>query len=368
MANQIRGVRGVLWLVLAVVVVVAAIAAVVTREQGQSPEVGTNEGAGREGAAGVTLSGAGATFPQPLYEKWFAEYNRQNPSVRINYQGIGSGGGIRAITERNVDFGATDAPLTDEQLQAAPGRLLHIPTVAGAVAVVYNLPGVERLRLTPEVLADIFLGKITRWNDSRIATINPGVQLPDLPIAVVHRSDGSGTTNILTSYLSAVSSEWKEKVGAGPSITWPVEAAAGKGNPGVAGYVRQMQGAIGYTEYAYARQNNLACALIQNQAGNFVEPSLESTRAALAGMAEEMPADFRMMTVNSPAPDAYPIVGLTWLLVYQQQEDGEKGKALVDVLEWVLQHGDEIAESLDYVPLPGDLEAKVLERVRSIQY
>lgn len=366
MANQRRGGRSALWLVVAVLIAAAVVAAVVTRQRGRRPA--ENDGTAPEGAAQVTLLGAGATFPQPLYEKWFAEYNTHNPSVKINYQGIGSGGGIRAISERNVDFGASDAPLTDQQLNAAPAELLHIPTVAGAVAVVYNLPGSERLRLTPDVLADIFLGKITRWNDSRITAANTDVQLPDLPVAVIHRSDGSGTTNIFTSYLAAISSEWKEKVGAGTSVTWPVEAAAGKGNPGVAGYVRQTQGAIGYVELAYALQNDLTYALIQNQAGNFIEPSVESTRAALAGFADQMPADFRMMTVDSAASDAYPIAGLTWLLVYKQQQNATKGKALVDVLQWVLKNGDQTAESLDYVPLPDNLEAKVLESVRSIEY
>lgn len=318
----------------------------------------------------ISLTGAGATFPQPLYEKWFAEYHRLYPNVKINYQGIGSGGGIRSITEKIVDFGASDAPLNDEQLAAAPGKLLHIPTVAGAVVVMYNLPGLEnaRLRLAPDVLADIFLGKINMWNHPRIAALNPGIKLPPLPISVVHRSDGSGTTNIFTSYLKAVSPEWAARVGAGTSVKWPVEAAAGKGNPGVAGQVKQIPGAIGYVELAYAHQNKLPFALLRNRAGKFVEATLETTKAALAGAAAEMPADFRIMIVNAPGEDAYPIAGFTWLLVYQKQSNPLKGKALVQVIEWALKNGDKMAEELDYVPLPDNVQQKVLATLRSIQY
>ncbi|MBE3577986.1 MAG: phosphate ABC transporter substrate-binding protein PstS [Limnochordales bacterium] len=314
----------------------------------------------------VTLTGAGATFPQPIYEKWFAEYNRLHPEVRINYQGIGSGGGIRAIRGRQVDFGASDAFLTDAELKSMPAKILHIPTVAGAVVVIYNLPGNPKLQLTPDVLVDIFLGKITRWNDPRLAAINPGIKLPALPISVVHRSDGSGTTNIFTSYLSAVSPEWATKVGAGTSVNWPVEAAAGKGNPGVAAYVRQLPGAIGYVELAYAKQNNLPHAALQNAAGRFVTASLETTRAAMASA--NMPADFRTMIVNAPGPDAYPIAGFTWLLIYEKQTDPVKGKALVDVIKWALKNGDAAAESLDYVPLPDSLQEKVLQALDNVQF
>lgn len=314
----------------------------------------------------VTLTGAGATFPQPIYEKWFAEYNRLHPEVRINYQGIGSGGGIRAIQERQVDFGASDAFLSDDELKSMSAKILHIPTVAGAVVVTYNLPGNPKLQLTPDILVDIFLGKITRWNDPRLAAINTGIRLPSLPISVVHRSDGSGTTHMFTTYLSAVSKEWATKVGADKSVAWPVEAAAGKGNPGVAAYVRQLPGAIGYVELAYAKQNNLPHAALRNAAGHFVTASVETIKAAMA--TANMPADFRATIVNAPGAGAYPIAGFTWLLIYEKQTDPVKGKALVDVIEWALKNGDAAAESLDYVPLPDSLQEKVLRALDNVQF
>ncbi len=263
----------------------------------------------------VNLTGAGATFPYPLYSKWFEEYKRSiDPNVTINYQSIGSGGGKKQITERTVDFGATDGAMTTEELQKAPG-MLHVPTVAGAVVVTYNIPGVGKgLKLTPDVVAGIFLGQIKKWSDPKIAGQNAGVKLPDADIAPIHRSDGSGTTNIFTDYLSSVSPEWKSKVGVGTSVNWPTGIGA-KGNEGVAGQVKQLPNAVGYVELAYAEQNKLPYANVQNKAGAFVEPSLKSTTAAMAGAAANMPADLRASIVNAAGADAYPISGFTWLLV-----------------------------------------------------
>ncbi|MBE3584175.1 MAG: phosphate ABC transporter substrate-binding protein PstS [Limnochordaceae bacterium] len=320
-----------------------------------------------QAAGEVTLTGAGATFPQPIYSKWFYEYNRIHPDIRINYQGIGSGGGIQQITQRTIDFGASDAPMTEEEMAKAPG-ILHIPTVIGAVVPTYNLPGIRTtLHITGTVLADIYLGKITRWNDPRLTSLNPGVKLPNLPIAVVHRSDGSGTTNIFTSYLTAVSAEWAKKVGAGKSVDWPV-GRGGKGNPGVAALVGQTPGAIGYVELAYVHQNNLPYILVQNRNGKYVEPSVESTIAAAAGAINNMPADFRATIVNSPGDNVWPIAGFTWLLIYRDQKDPVKGKALVDFVKWALTQGDQMAEALDYAPLPDSVQNKVLQALDTIRF
>lgn len=313
----------------------------------------------------IQLNGAGATFPYPIYSLWFEVYRSVNPDVQVNYQAIGSGGGIRQITAKTVDFGGSDAALTDEQMAAAPGTLLHIPTVIGSVAIVYNLPGVETgLRLTPEVLSAIYLGQITQWNDERLATLNPGVQLPNLPIAVARRSDGSGTTNLFTTYLSAVSPQWAEQVGSGTSVAWPV-GLGGQGNAGVAGLVRQIPGAIGYVEIAYALQNGMTYAALQNQSGQFVLPTPEAT--SLAANAP-VPDDLRATIVNTPAPDGYPIAGFTWLLVFQEQEDPVKGKALVEMLWWAIHEGQEYAPELDYAPLPENVVALAEEKIASITY
>ncbi len=315
----------------------------------------------------MTLTGAGATFPYPLYSKWFDVYEKQT-GVRINYQSIGSGGGIQQITQRTVDFGASDAPMSDEQLAAAPGKLLHIPTVIGAVVITYNLPGIDKgLRLTPATLAGIYLGDITRWNDPAIARDNPGLKLPDTAIAVVHRSDGSGTTNIFTDYLSTVSPAWKQRVGKGTSVNWPV-GLGGKGSEGVTGQVKQTPGAIGYVELAYAAQNQLPYASVQNQAGRFIEPTLESTTAAAAGAAQAMPADLRVSIVNAPGEQSYPIAGFTYLLVYQEQSDQAKGAALVDFLWWALHDGQQYAKDLFYAPLPAEVVQKAAAQVSSITY
>ncbi len=315
----------------------------------------------------VELTGAGATFPFPLYSKWFDVY-AQEKGVRINYQSIGSGGGIRQVLERTVDFGATDGPMTDEQLASAPGKILHIPTVAGAEAIIYNLEGVPSgMRLTGDVLADIFLGVITKWNDVRLAKLNPTFRLPNVPIVVAHRSDGSGTTNIFTSYLSKVSPTWKKRVGVGTSVNWPV-GVGGKGNEGVAGIVKQQPGAIGYVELAYALQNHLNSALLRNQAGAFVAPSLSATTAAVAAYANQIPDDYRILITNAPGRQAYPIAGFTWLLVYQDQQDRGKGEAIARFILWAIHDGQRYAAPLLYAPLPQALVQRVERTVGSITY
>lgn len=324
--------------------------------------------AGASGSARgtITLTGAGATFPYPVYSKWFSTYGAQNP-VRVNYQSIGSGGGIRQITEGTVDFGASDAPMDEEEMSKAPG-VLHLPTVLGAVAVAYNLPGVSQpVRLSGEVLADIFLGKIKRWNDPRIAQLNPGVQLPGRDILVVYRTDGSGTTFVFTDYLSAASPTWKQQVGTGKSVRWPTGLGA-KGNEGVAGQVRQTEGAIGYVELAYAKQTNLSTAAVQNAAGEFVQPSVEATTAAAAGIADKLGPnpDFRISIVNAGGPGAYPIVSWTYLLVPSQLQDCAKARALSAVIEWSLTQGGEQARQLHYAPLPENVRDQVLGRLRTV--
>jgi phosphate transport system substrate-binding protein len=324
--------------------------------------------AGQASAAETLINGAGATFPYPLYSKWFSEYAKVDPSVRFNYQSIGSGGGIKQIMAQTVDFGASDKFLTDDQLKSAPAKLLHIPTVMGAVVVTYNLPGIGKgLKITPDVLTDIYMGKITKWNDPRIASVNKGLKLPDSPIVVVHRSDGSGTTAIFTDYLSSVSADWKSKVGMGASVNWPV-GLGGKGNEGVAGQVKNIKYSIGYVELAYAHENNLPFASLKNSSGSFVVPSIASTTAAAAGAAKNMPSDFRISLVNQPGKDAYPIVGFTWLLVYEQQKDPAKGKKLVEFLNWELKHGQKMASAILYAPLPGNVAKMVEKEIKSIKY
>ena len=321
-----------------------------------------------QASAETLINGAGATFPYPLYSKWFSEYAKIDPSVKFNYQSIGSGGGIKQITAQTVDFGASDKFLTDADLAKAPGKLLHIPTVMGAVVVTYNLPGIGKgLKLTPDVLTDIYFGKITKWNDPRIASVNKGINLPNSPIVVVHRSDGSGTTAIFTDYLSSVSADWKSKVGMGASVNWPV-GLGGKGNEGVAGQVKNIKYSIGYVELAYAHENKLPYASMKNSSGSFVEPSIKSTSAAAAGAAKNMPADFRISLVNQPGKGAYPIVGFTWLLVYQQQKDPVKGKKLVEFLNWELKKGQKMASAILYAPLPDNVAKMVEKTVKSIKY
>jgi phosphate transport system substrate-binding protein len=315
-------------------------------------------------SAQMMINGAGATFPYPIYSKWFDEYAKVDPSVRFNYQSIGSGGGQKQILAQTVDFGASDGPMSDENLAKAPGKLLHIPTVAGADVVAYNLPGNPALKFDADTIAGIFLGQIKKWNDPKIAVLNAGVTLPDQDIVVVHRSDGSGTTYIWTDYLSKISPEWKSKVGTNTSVNWPT-GIGGKGNEGVAGQIRQTPGALGYVELIYAVQNKMPYAEVKNSAGNFVKPSIESITTALA--TADVPDDFRFSITNAPGADAYPIAGATWLLVYQQQKDAAKGKKLVEFLKWAAKDGEKMATDLQYAPMPGNLQQRILKRIDEIK-
>jgi phosphate transport system substrate-binding protein len=314
----------------------------------------------------TTLNGAGATFPYPIYSKWFSEYHKLHSDVEINYQSIGSGGGIRQVTAGTVDFGASDMPMTDKQLQDAKRTILNLPTVLGADVPAYNLPGVSGdLKFTPAALAGIFLGKISKWNDKALTDSNPGVNLPDRDIVVVHRSDGSGTSFIWTDYLSKVSPEWKSQVGADTSVKWPV-GMGGKGNEGVAGFVRQLQGSIGYVELIYAVQNKITYGSVRNSAGEFVKASLESVTAAAAS-APKMPADFRVSITNAPGKDAYPISSFTWLLIPAQSKDPAKGKILADFLNWMVTDGQKMTSELSYAPLPDNVVAKVKEAIKQVK-
>ncbi|HVZ81142.1 MAG TPA: phosphate ABC transporter substrate-binding protein PstS [bacterium] len=309
-----------------------------------------------------SLNGAGATFPYPIYSKWFYEYN-QKTGTAINYQSIGSGGGIQQMTNGTVDFGASDAPLTDEQVAKIKDGCMHFPTVAGAVALAYNVPGVSSgLKLTPAVLADMYMGAITKWNDPQIAEINEGVNLPDLNITVAHRSDGSGTTNIFTNYLTKVSVKWASTVGFGTAVKWPV-GVGGKGNEGVAGLISQIPGTIGYVELAYAVKNKLSYAMLKNKSGKYVEPTLASTTAAVAGA--KMPPDFRVMITNASGADAYPICGFTWLLIHKSY--GEKAADIKGFLNWYLTTGEGMASELYYAPLPSAIIDRVKKKVDLIQ-
>ena len=316
--------------------------------------------------AQTTLNGAGATFPYPIYSKWFSEYHKAHSDVQVNYQSIGSGGGIRQVLAGTVDFGASDGPMSDEQLGQAKVKILHIPTVLGGVVPAYNIPGVTgEVKFTPEALAGIFLGKITSWNDKVITGPNPGVNFPNQPIVVIHRSDGSGTTFIFTDYLSKVSSEWKNSVGKGTSVKWPV-GLGGKGNEGVAGMVRQMEGAIGYVELIYALQNNIPYGSVKNAAGEFLKASLDSVTAAAASV-KNMPADFRVSITNAPGKGAYPISSFTWLLIPTQSKDPNKGKILSDLVTWCETDGQKLTADLHYAPLPENVVAKVKEAIKQVR-
>jgi phosphate transport system substrate-binding protein len=314
----------------------------------------------------VAINGAGATFPYPIYSKWFDEIHKTHPGVEINYQSIGSGGGIKQLTAQTVFFGATDGPMSDEQLKAAPGTILHFPTVLGGVVPIYNLPAAPDLKFSAAALAGIFLGRITKWNDPAIAAANPGVALPAEEITLVHRSDGSGTNYIFCDFLSKVSPEFKQKVGVATSVNWPAGVGA-KGNEGVAGMVRQTPGAIGYVELIYALQNKIAYGSVQNAAGNYVKASLESVTAAAAGAAAQMPADFRVSITNAAGAEAYPIASFTWLLLYEKPSDKERAKIMVDVLKWALTEGQKEAAPLGYAPLPKAVVDQEMQAIARIQ-
>jgi phosphate transport system substrate-binding protein len=313
------------------------------------------------------INGAGATFPTPIYSKWFDEYHKLHANVAINYQSVGSGAGIRQLTNQTVFFGASDGPMTDEQLAAAPGKVIHLPTVLGAVVPVYKIPNVDvALKFNGQLLADIFLGKVKKWNDPAIARLNPGVTLPNTDVTVVHRSDGSGTTYIWTDYLAKVSTEWKGKVGVGASPNWPV-GVGGKGNEGVSGLVTQTPGSIGYVELIYALQNKISFGQVQNAAGEFVTASVDSVTAAAAATAANMPADFRVSITNAAGPGAYPISSFTWILLYEDPADKAQARVIVDFMKWALADGQKYASDLGYAPLPAavvQLELAALEKIK----
>jgi phosphate transport system substrate-binding protein len=326
---------------------------------------GQGAGSGTTGST-ISLQGAGATFPNPLYQKWLSEYGKLHPNVRIDYQSIGSGGGIKQIKEQTVDFGASDAPMKDEDLKSAPGELLHVPTVLGAVVLTYNLTGIDKpLRFSPDVTADIFLGTIKKWNDPRIKADNPDAKLPASDITVVHRSDGSGTSAVFTDYLSKVSSQWKDQVGAGTSPKWPV-GLGGKGNEGVTGQVKNTPNTIGYVELAYAIQNKLPVALLKNKAGDFVEPTFEAVSAAAAESLPTTPEDLRVSITDASGKGTYPISSYTYVLLYKDQRDAVKGKALVDFLWWGIHDGEQFAKDLNYAPLPPDIVKRAEAKINSV--
>src|SRR6266571_1178663 len=318
-------------------------------------------------ATTAQIDGAGATFPYPIYSKWFSEYNKIRPDVQINYQSIGSGGGIRQLSNQTVFFGASDGPMTNEQLLAAPGKILHFPMVLGGVVPIYNLPDVGAdLNFSGTVLADIYLGKITKWNDPAIAKDNPGVTLPGSDITVVHRADGSGTSYIWVDYLSKVSPEFRSKVGVATAVNWPV-GLGGKGNEGVAGLVKQTPGSIGYVELIYALQNKIAHGAVKNFDGNFVRASLESVSAAAAVAADKMPPDFRVSITNAPGKDVYPISSFTWLLLYQNPKDKTKSKMMLDFMKWALTDGQKLCGDLGYAPLPTNVATIVTTALNSVK-
>jgi len=321
---------------------------------------------GGTGGGSTKLQGAGATFPTPLYQKWLSEYGKLHSDILIDYQSIGSGGGIKQIREQTVDFGASDAPMTDAELKAAPGELVHIPTVLGAVVVTYNVASITQpLHLSSDVVADIFLGKITKWNDARIKQDNGGVNLPAADITTVHRADASGTSFVFTDYLAKVSAEWKEKVGADKAPKWP-GGQAGKGNEGVTGQIKQQPNTIGYVELAYATQNKLPVALIKNASGKFIAPSIDAVTAAAAAASGETPDDLRVSITNSAGENAYPISSYTYILAYKDQKDAGKGKALVDFLWWGIHDGEQYAKALEYAPLPAEIVKRTEAKINSI--
>ncbi|HEX3625863.1 MAG TPA: phosphate ABC transporter substrate-binding protein PstS [Verrucomicrobiae bacterium] len=332
----------------------------------KNPGGSAAESAGNAPSAPMLINGAGSTFDYPVFSKWFEVYATMDTNVQFNYQSIGSGGGQKQLLNQTVDFGASDAPMTDEAMSGAPGKILHLPIVAGGVAVIYNLPGNPKLKLDGETLADIYLGTIKKWNDAKIAALNPGVTLPDLAIIPVHRSDGSGTTFIFTDYLTVVNDPWANSVKKGTAVKWPDGVGIGaKGSEGVAGQVRQISGAIGYAELAYANQNKIPYADMKNAAGKFVSPAPDSVSAALA--TATIPDDFRFSIVNAPGAAAYPIAGPSWILIYQKQ-NGDRGKHLVGFLRWAVTDGQKISPTLDYAPLPDALQQRVLKLLDTVTY
>lgn len=341
----------------------ACLMAVFTVACGGNQSQTTDQGAAAPGST-VQINGAGATFPNPIYSKWFSEYNKLHPNIQINYQPIGSGGGIRQLTSQTVFFGASDGPMTDEQLKAAPGSILHFPTVLGAVVPVFNLAGITDLKFSGPVLADIYLGKIKKWNAPAIAKLNPGVKLPATDIAVAHRSDGSGTTYIWVDYLSKVSPEFKEKVGVNASVNWPV-GIGGKGNDGVSGVVSQTPGAIGYVELIFALKNNISYGSVQNAAGDIVKATPESVTKAAAGVS--MPDDFRVSITNAPGAGAYPISSFTWLLLYENPSDKAMSKVMVDFITWAIGDGQKFATELGYASLPDAVVMKEMGALGKIK-
>ena len=315
--------------------------------------------------AQTLINGAGSTFDYPAFTKWFEAYAKVDPSVNFNYGSVGSGAGQQQLLNQTVDFGASDAPMSDAALAKASGKILHLPVVVGGEAIAYNLPGSPKLKLDSDTLANIYLANITKWNDPKIAALNPGVELPDLPVIVVHRSDGSGTTFIFADYLCHVSPAWATKVGKGTSVKWPV-GLGGKGNEGVAGQIKQLPGAIGYVELAYALQNKMVYADLKNAAGNFVPLTLDSISAALA--TAKIPDDFRFSMVNSPGPAAYPIAGASWALIYQAPKNPDSGKKLVAFLKWAITDGQELSTQLHYAPLPEEVRQRELKLLETIKY
>jgi phosphate transport system substrate-binding protein len=319
------------------------------------------------GASAQNITAAGATFPYPIYNKWFTEYNQIHPNVKINYQSIGSGGGIKQVSEGTVDFGASDGPMNDQQLAEAKVKVMHIPTVLGSDVPVYNIPGVSKdLNFTGDEIADIYLGKITKWNDPRLVKDNPGANLPDKQILSVYRSDGSGTTYIFTDYLSKVSPDWLSKVGKGTSVKWPVGIGA-KGNEGVAGMVRQAPNSFGYVELVYALQNRMAYGAVKNLAGKFIKATTDGVTAAASGAAKTMPADYRVSITNAPGATSYPISSFTWLLIPRQFADPAKGAAVKGFLTWMLEHGESEASGMGYAPLPAQVQTMVKRTITTIK-
>ncbi|MFZ5627245.1 MAG: phosphate ABC transporter substrate-binding protein PstS [Bacillota bacterium] len=321
----------------------------------------------QKAAEATLINGAGSTFVNPLFSKMFSEYSKNNPDIKVNYQSIGSGGGIKQLIERTIDFGASDAPMKEDEIKAAGDNVLHIPVTLGGVAIAYNLPGITELRLTPENLADIYNGKITKWNDAKIAANNPGIKLPEQAIFPVHRSDGSGTTYIFTTYLNnAVPQLWtKEQVG--KSIKWANVGTGAKGNEGVAGQIQNTPGSIGYVELAYVIQNNMTAAKIKNKDGEFVAPTLESVSAAAAGATTNLPPDLKVNLVNQPGKNSYPIVGTTWVLVYENAKDKAKTEKVLNLLKWVVTDGQQYASELQYAPLPKEIQEKCVEQLKKVK-